>query len=89
MDLSSRCVDLDECVRENDDDTKVDRGGSTKGLFQAAGSQIGFTGRCGKGQVHLILEAISFSHFSHMDEVPYCESSNFVMRKIEPNQVRA
>ena len=49
MDLSSRCVDLDECVRENDDDTKVDRGGSAVGIFQAAGSQIGFTGRCGKG----------------------------------------
>lgn len=63
MDLSSRCVDLDECVRENDDDTKVDRGGSAKGLFQAAGSQIGFTGRCGKGWVHRIIEAISFFAF--------------------------
>ena len=40
-DLSSRCVDLDECVRESDDDT-------TK---SSTGSTIGFTGRCGKGKV--------------------------------------
>ena len=52
MDLSSKCVDLDECVRENDDDTKVESGGSERGMFSATGSQIGFTGRCGKGKVH-------------------------------------
>ena len=51
MDLSSKCVDIDECVRENDDDTKFESGGSERG-FSAIGSQIGFTGRCGKGKVH-------------------------------------
>ena len=41
LDLSSRCVDLDECVRENDNDQIKNTG--------AEGSTIGFTGRCGKG----------------------------------------
>ena len=58
MDLSSTCVDIDECIRENTDDTKYDKGGSSSGLFKATGSQIGFTGRCGKGKVPRFLETL-------------------------------
>ena len=66
MDLSSRCVDIDECVREYDDDTKVDRGGSSTGKFQAKGSQIGFTGRCGKGKVHRFLHRHLMQSIGHL-----------------------